>query len=81
MLTSIRLKPRRRGRPPLADGPADLVPVRLYAKLRAAVEMRAVKDHTTTSDVISEALRRLPRRRLTSPTPRAPGLERIASLG
>jgi hypothetical protein len=53
-----RLKPRRRGRPPLAGGPADVVPVRLDANLRAAVEERAANDHTTTSDVIREALRR-----------------------
>ena len=52
------LKPRRRGRPPLAGGPADVVPVRLDANLRAAVEARASNDHTTTSDVIREALRR-----------------------
>ena len=52
------LKPRRRGRPPLAGGPADVVPVRLDATLRAAVEERAANDHTTTSDVIREALRR-----------------------
>ena len=50
------LKPRR-GRPPLAGGPADVVPVRLDANLRAAVEERAANDHTTTSDVIREALR------------------------
>ena len=52
------LKPRRRGRPPLEGGPADVVPVRLDANLRAAVEERAANDHTTTSDVIREALRR-----------------------
>ena len=52
------LKPRRRGRPPLEGGPADVVPVRLDATLRAAVETRATADQTTTSDVIREALRR-----------------------
>ena len=52
------LKPRRRGRPPLAGGPADVVPVRVDATHRAAVEARATNDHTTTSDVIREALRR-----------------------
>ena len=51
------LKPRRRGRPPLAGGPADVVPVRLDATLRA-VEARATNDHATTSDVIRDALRR-----------------------
>ena len=53
-----KLKPRRRGRPPLAGGPADVVPVRLDATLRAAVEARATNDQTTASDVIREALRR-----------------------
>ena len=52
------LTPRRRGRPPLVGGPADVVPVRLDATLRAAVEARATNDRTTTSDVIREALRR-----------------------
>ena len=52
------LKPRRRGRPPLVGGPADVVPVRLDAALRGAVEERAANDHTTMSDVIREALRR-----------------------
>ena len=52
------LKRRRRGRPPLAGGPADVVPVRLDATLRAAVEARAANDQTTASDVIREALRR-----------------------
>ena len=51
------LKPRRRGRPPLVGGP-DVVPVRLDAKLRAAVEARAANDQTTASDVTREALRR-----------------------
>jgi Ribbon-helix-helix protein, copG family len=52
------LRSRRRGRPPLEGGPAEVVPVRLDADLRAAVEARADSDHTTTSDVIREALRR-----------------------
>ena len=52
------LKPRRRGRPPLVGGPADVVPVRLDATLRAALEARAANDQTTASDVIREALRR-----------------------
>ncbi len=52
------LKPRRRGRPKLERGPADVVPVRLDSMLRAAVEDRASTDQTTTSEVIREALRR-----------------------
>jgi hypothetical protein len=52
------LKPRRRGRPKLEGGPADVVPVRLDGTLRAAVEARASTDQTSTSEVIREALRR-----------------------
>lgn len=52
------LKSRRRGRPPLAEGAAEVVPVRFDANLRAAVEARASSDHTTTSEIIREALRR-----------------------
>lgn len=52
------LKTRRRGRPPMGSGPAEVVPVRIDPELRAAVEARAEADHTTTSDVIREALRR-----------------------
>lgn len=49
---------RKRGRPPLGDGPAELVPVRLDPALRAAVDERAARDGTTVSDVIRRALRR-----------------------
>ena len=52
------LKPRRRGRPKLEDGPADVVAVRLDSNLRAAVEARASTDQTSTSEVIREAVRR-----------------------
>jgi Ribbon-helix-helix protein, copG family len=52
------LKSRRRGRPPLPEGAAEVVPVRLDANLRAAIEARANSDHTTTSEIIREALRR-----------------------
>lgn len=51
-------KLRRRGRPMLGDGPAELVPVRLDPALRAALDERAAKDETTVSDVIRTALRR-----------------------
>jgi len=49
---------RRRGRPPMGSGPAEVLPVRIDPELRAAIEARAEKDHTTTSDVIREAIRR-----------------------
>lgn len=52
------LKTRRRGRPPMGSGPADVVPVRIDPELRAAIEARAQADHTTMSEVIREALRR-----------------------
>jgi Ribbon-helix-helix protein, copG family len=52
-----QLKTRRRGRPPMGAGPAEVVPVRIDPELRAAVEARAVADHMTTSEVIREALR------------------------
>ena len=52
------LKTRRRGRPLMGSGPADVVPVRIDPELRAAIEARAEADHTTTSEVIREALRR-----------------------
>jgi hypothetical protein len=52
------LKGRRRGRPIMGSGPADVMPVRIDPELRAAIEARATADHTTTSEVISEAIRR-----------------------
>ncbi len=52
------LKSRRRGRPSMGSGPADVVPVRIDPELREAIEARAAADHTTTSEVIREAIRR-----------------------
>ena len=51
------LKARRRGRPLIGAGPADVVPVRLDPELKDAVEARANADHTTTSEIIRRALR------------------------
>ncbi len=53
-----QLKTRRRGRPPIGSGPADVVPVRIDPELKAAIEARAEADQTTTSEIIREALRR-----------------------
>jgi hypothetical protein len=53
------LKLRKRGRPCKGTGPADVVPVRLDAQLRKAIELRAAKDHVTSSDVIRRALKDL----------------------
>lgn len=52
------LKTRRRGRPSMGSGPADVVPVRIDPEMRAAIESRAETDHTTTSEIIREAIRR-----------------------
>jgi len=52
------LKARRRGRPMLGTAPAEVVPVRLDPDLKQAVEARAEAEHTTTSEIIREALRR-----------------------
>jgi len=49
---------RRRGRPPMGSGPAEVLPVRIDPELRAAIEARAERDHTTASDVIRQAIRR-----------------------
>jgi Ribbon-helix-helix protein, copG family len=48
---------RRGGRRPMGTAAADVVPVRLDPELRAALTRRAQADHTTTSDVIRQALR------------------------
>ena len=52
------LKGRRRGRPAMGSGPADVVAVRLAPEMRAAIEARAAAESTTTSEIIREALRR-----------------------
>ncbi|WP_419915874.1 ribbon-helix-helix protein, CopG family [Candidatus Poriferisodalis sp.] len=51
------LKTRRRDRPSMGSGPAEVVPVRIDPELKAAVEARAAADHTTTSEIIRAALR------------------------
>jgi len=52
------LKARRRGRPPMGSGPADVVPVRIDPELKAAIEARAQADHTSVSEIIRDAIRR-----------------------
>lgn len=52
------LKARRRGRPAMGSGPAEVVPVRIDPELKAAIEARAAADRTTTSELIREAIRK-----------------------
>jgi hypothetical protein len=49
---------RRPGRPPMGSAAADALPVRLDPEMRRAVDERAAADHTTSSEVVREALRR-----------------------
>jgi predicted transcriptional regulator len=42
----------------MGSGPADVVPVRIDPELKAAIEARAQADHTSTSEIIREAIRR-----------------------
>ncbi len=51
------LKARRRGRPTMGSAAAEVVPVRLDPELKKAVEARAERDDTTTSEIIREAIR------------------------
>lgn len=48
---------KRRGRKPLGDGPAQVVPVRLDESLLAAVVERAERDHMSRSEAIRAAIR------------------------
>ena len=53
-----KLKPGvKRGRPPIGDGPAEVVQVRLDPQLRAAVTTRAEHDGVNTSEIVRQALR------------------------
>ncbi len=52
------LKARRRGRPTMGSTAADVVPVRLDPELKDAVAARAKREHTTTSEIIREAIRK-----------------------
>ena len=48
---------KKRGRRPLGDGAARVVPVRMDDSLVAAVDQRAEKDGTSRSEVIRSAVR------------------------
>lgn len=48
---------RKRGRKPIGDGPAHVVPVRLDDTMLAAVDERAERDHVTRSEAIRAAIR------------------------
>lgn len=48
---------RRGGRRPMGSAPADVVPVRLDPELKAALAQRAEHDHTSSSEIIRQALR------------------------
>jgi hypothetical protein len=48
---------RKRGRKPMGDGPAKVVPVRLDDDLLKALDERAGHDHVSRSEAIREAIR------------------------
>jgi hypothetical protein len=48
---------RKRGRKPLGDGPAQVVPVRIDDTLLEALAERAERDHVSRSEVIRAAIR------------------------
>lgn len=48
---------RKRGRKPIGDGPAQVVPVRIDATLLAALTERAERDHVSRSEAIRAAIR------------------------
>jgi hypothetical protein len=48
---------RKRGRKPIGDGPARVVPVRIDDALLAALTERAERDHVSRSEAIRAAIR------------------------
>ncbi len=48
---------KKRGRRPIGDGAARVVPVRMDDSLIAAVDQRAEKDGTSRSEIIRSAVR------------------------
>ncbi|HEX5428913.1 MAG TPA: ribbon-helix-helix domain-containing protein [Pedococcus sp.] len=50
-------KLRKRGRKPMGDGPARVVPVRVDDTLLSALDQRAEHDHLSRSELIRAAIR------------------------
>jgi len=50
-------KLRKRGRKPMGEGPAKVVPVRLDDDLLRTLDERADHDHVSRSEAIREAIR------------------------
>lgn len=50
-------KLRKRGRKPMGDGPARVVPVRVDDTLLSALDQRAEHDHVSRSELIRAAIR------------------------
>ncbi|MDO5094580.1 MAG: ribbon-helix-helix domain-containing protein [Propionibacteriaceae bacterium] len=48
---------RKRGRRPMGDGPARVVPVRLDDRLLEALDSQAQRENVSRSDVIRAAIR------------------------
>lgn len=48
---------RKRGRKPIGDGPAQVIPVRIDPTLLAALTERAERDHVSRSEAIRAAIR------------------------
>ena len=48
---------RKRGRKPMGDGPARVVPVRVDDTLLSALDQRAEHDHISRSELIRAAIR------------------------
>jgi hypothetical protein len=48
---------RKRGRKPIGDGPAQVVPVRIDESLLAALAERADREHVSRSEAIRAAIR------------------------
>jgi len=48
---------RKRGRQPMGDGPAPVIPVRMESSMLEALMERALKEDLTRSEAIREAIR------------------------